>query len=106
MKLAFIFSLLLPFAAALHASEAGVVDWHKAQIGVPLTHSHSLSPAFHRFGTGTAKKSTKSVVLTVTSANVLAALDPVNGDLGESTVDNYANYVDLCRSMEICVRPI
>ena len=75
---------------ALHASEAGVIDWHKPQIGVPLIFSQSLAPTFHRV---TQKHSneygialndtTQSVILTATSANVLAALDPVKGGIGE-----------------------
>lgn len=70
------------FSHALHASEAGVVDWHKPLAGVPLTHSHSLSPTFHRFSSGVQKKSTQSLVLTATHSNVLAALDAVSGNLG------------------------
>lgn len=73
---------LLPLSLALHASEAGVVDWHKPLVGVPITHSQSLSPTFHRFSTGSSRKSTQSVILTTTSSNVLAALDPVKGDVG------------------------
>ncbi|KAI5117724.1 hypothetical protein M0805_006209 [Coniferiporia weirii] len=72
---------LLPVSLALHASEAGVVDWHKPFVGVPITHSHSLSPTFHRFSTGSSKKSTQSVILTATSSNTLAALDPTTGDI-------------------------
>jgi hypothetical protein len=65
--------LLLPaFASALHESEAGVVDWHKQNIGVPLPNS----PKIHRTGP------TKGYLLTATSSNVLAALNPANGNLG------------------------
>ncbi|THH04236.1 hypothetical protein EW145_g5667 [Phellinidium pouzarii] len=71
---------LFPVTLALHASEAGIVDWHKPLVGVPVTHSHSLSPSFHRFSTGSSK-STQSVIVTATSSNVLAALDPVLGDI-------------------------
>jgi ER membrane protein complex subunit 1 len=73
---------LLPFTFALHASEAGVVDWHKPLMGLPITHSDSSEPSFHRFKSknGT-NKITKSVVLSATNANVLAALDAANGDI-------------------------
>ncbi|THH31554.1 hypothetical protein EUX98_g2645 [Antrodiella citrinella] len=62
---------------AIHASEAGAIDWHKALIGLPLTALHT-GPSFHRtedwqFG------ATQSVVLTATASNVLAALHPENG---------------------------
>jgi hypothetical protein len=64
---------------ALHESEVGVVDWHKSLIGVPLSGSLSTAPVFHRVDTG---RETKSVVITATDSNVLAALDPVNGSVG------------------------
>ncbi|CAL1698629.1 unnamed protein product [Somion occarium] len=59
-------------AYALHPSEAGVVDWHKALLGVPLTR-----PDFHR--TTGAHGATRSVVLTATSNNVIGAVHPENG---------------------------
>ena len=80
-------------AYSLHASEAGVIDWHKQLVGVPLVISQSLAPTFHRV---TQKRkneygialndTTQSVVLTATSSNVLAALEPVTGQVGESVV--------------------
>ena len=65
---------------ALHASEAGVVDWHKSFAGVPLIDSMSTSPKFHRIYS--ADSSTRSLVYTATSANVLAALDTLSGEIG------------------------
>ncbi|OCH86588.1 DUF1620-domain-containing protein [Obba rivulosa] len=65
--------------SALHASEVGIVDWHKIFIGVPLIGSSSISPTFHRVGS--ADGLTQSVVLAATSSNVLAALSPVNGSI-------------------------
>ncbi|EJD05202.1 DUF1620-domain-containing protein [Fomitiporia mediterranea MF3/22] len=79
--LLFVIFWLLSAVYALHASEAGVVDWHKPFIGVPFTHSQSLAPTFHRFNAGTGRRSTKSVVLSATSSNVLAALDAVAGNI-------------------------
>jgi hypothetical protein len=63
----------------LHESDVGVVDWHKRLVGVPLTSSISTAPVFHRVE---KRQSTKSVVLTATGSNVLAALNPVNGSVG------------------------
>lgn len=78
-----LFSILLgaTCAYALHASEAGVLDWHKPQVGVPLVHSPSTAPTFHRrqYESG----ATRSIVLSATQSNVLAALHPNNGSLGE-----------------------
>lgn len=84
----------LPAVFALHETEAGVVDWHKPLIGVPLTFSHSLSPTLHRFGAGRSKKSTQSVILTATEANVLAAVNPVNGSLGNLSLHICQNEVN------------
>ncbi|KAH8102954.1 hypothetical protein BXZ70DRAFT_889895 [Cristinia sonorae] len=70
-------SLISPILA-IHASEAGIIDWHKPLVGVPLISSHHTAPSFHR--TENARdRSTKSVVLTTTASNVVAALHPENG---------------------------
>lgn len=68
---------------ALHASEAGVIDWHKQFIGVPSP--GSVAPVFHHFNTTEASASeiSRSLILTGTASNVLAALDPVTGEVGE-----------------------
>ncbi|TFK50623.1 DUF1620-domain-containing protein [Heliocybe sulcata] len=71
---------LLPgLACALHESEAGVVDWHKTLVGVPLAYSPSIAPAFHRVHD--TANTTRSVILTATGNNVLAALNPVDGSV-------------------------
>ena len=67
-------------AFAIHASEAGVVDWYKPLIGDTLTGNPHLSPVFHRVGE--VNESTKSYVLSATTSNVLAALHPENGTIG------------------------
>ena len=67
-------------ALAIHASEAGVVDWYKPLIGDTLTGNTHLSPIFHRVGE--PDEPTKSFVLTATTSNVLAALHPENGTIG------------------------
>ncbi|KAF9817392.1 hypothetical protein IEO21_03446 [Rhodonia placenta] len=64
---------------ALHSSEAGIVDWHKPLVGVPLYSTLSTAPAFHRISEADGR--THSVVLTATASNVLAALDPVDGTI-------------------------
>ena len=69
---------LVGVVAALTESDAGVVDWHKRLVGVPLTTFPSTAPVFHRVGT----KNTKSVILTATEQNILAALNPVDGSIG------------------------
>lgn len=68
---------------AIHAEEAGVVDWHKELIGDTLTGNPALGPVFHRVGE--ENEATKSYVLTATTSNVLAALHPENGSIGASS---------------------
>ncbi|KAF8963227.1 hypothetical protein BDZ97DRAFT_1038548 [Flammula alnicola] len=59
---------------ALHESDVGVVDWHKHLVGVPLTGSITTAPSFHRVAN-------RSIILTATGNNVLAALEPVDGSV-------------------------
>ncbi|KAG7447298.1 DUF1620-domain-containing protein [Guyanagaster necrorhizus] len=61
----------------IQESDAGIIDWHKLLVGVPLVDSTSAAPIFHRVG----GKNTKSVILTATKQNVLAALNPVDGSV-------------------------
>lgn len=77
MRLLF-FSILAVLAStvwALHESDVGVVDWHKHLIGVPLLQSLATAPVFHRVGS-------RSLILTATANNVVAALDSDNGTVG------------------------
>lgn len=73
-------SLAVLPALAIHASEAGVVDWYKPLIGDALTGNPYLSPAFHRITQDNGN--TKSLVLAATSSNVLTALHPEDGSIG------------------------
>ncbi|KZT08987.1 DUF1620-domain-containing protein [Laetiporus sulphureus 93-53] len=76
------FSLLKHLLApswALHASEAGVVDWHKPLIGIPLTSAPSAAPSFFRLEK--SDRTTHSLIITATASNVLAALDPLDGSI-------------------------
>jgi hypothetical protein len=77
--------LLSPFIAlislcavsnALLEADVGVVDWHKQLIGVPLAVSLSTSPSFHRV-------ENRSLIITTTESNVLAALEPEDGSVRE-----------------------
>lgn len=61
----------------IQESDAGIIDWHKRLVGVPLVDSTSTAPVFHRVG----GKNTKSVILAATEQNVLAALNPVDGSV-------------------------
>ncbi len=62
----------------IQESDAGIIDWHKRLVGVPLVDSTSTAPVFHRVG----GKNTKSVILAATGQNLLAALNPVDGSVG------------------------
>ncbi|KAF9516661.1 hypothetical protein BS47DRAFT_1340546 [Hydnum rufescens UP504] len=71
-----IFSVASVFS--LHESDAGVTDWHKPLVGIPLTHSISTSPRFHRIFD---HKGTESRVFVATKRNTLASLDPILGTI-------------------------
>ncbi|KDR78137.1 hypothetical protein GALMADRAFT_94668 [Galerina marginata CBS 339.88] len=59
---------------ALHESDVGVVDWHKHLVGVPLSGSISTAPSFHL-------ADNRTIILTATGNNVLAALEPEDGSV-------------------------
>ena len=61
---------------AIYQSDVGVVDWYKQLVGVPLVASSSTAPAFRRV-------EGKEIILTATTSNVLAALSPEDGHVGE-----------------------
>ncbi|THH17682.1 hypothetical protein EW146_g3182 [Bondarzewia mesenterica] len=63
---------------ALHESEAGIVDWYQANIGVPLSESLSTGPSFH---SKHGQPPTEGLLLSATSSNVLAALNAGNGSV-------------------------
>lgn len=62
---------------AIHKTDVGVVDWYKKLVGVPLSGNIVTAPTFRRVGG-------KSVILTATTSNALAALSPGDGHVGES----------------------
>lgn len=61
---------------ALHEADVGVVDWHKQLIGVPLGGSLSTSPSFYQV-------ENRSLIISATDSNVLAALEPEDGSIRE-----------------------
>jgi hypothetical protein len=67
-------------ATAIQKSLAGVVDWHKALIGVPRL---DLEPSFQRIPALNGSDVLQDVVVTVTDHNVLAVLDPADGNISE-----------------------
>lgn len=71
---------------AIHESDVGVVDWHKHLVGVPLSGIPTTAPSFYRAGN-------KSIILTATANNVLAALEPANGALRTWIAVNISVYV-------------
>ncbi|KDQ19878.1 hypothetical protein BOTBODRAFT_27299 [Botryobasidium botryosum FD-172 SS1] len=63
--------LALDVSAALAAS----VDWHQDHIGIPLVDRISTAPVFYRPPAGNTS------IITATRSNVLASLNPENGDI-------------------------
>jgi hypothetical protein len=76
---ALVFASLCSTVLALYESDAGVVDWHRPLVGVPLTSSLGTAPTFHAIP---RRPPTEALLLTATSGNVLAALRASNGQLG------------------------
>jgi hypothetical protein len=79
---------------AIYASQAGQIDWHEQYIGPAYVHSTALQPRFHRVGGG--RTPAQAVYLTATQRNVLAALNPSEGNLG--TCRGYFFYSPLIKS--------
>ncbi|PPQ71078.1 hypothetical protein CVT25_007866 [Psilocybe cyanescens] len=75
-------SLSLSFvqpAWALHESDVGVVDWHKQLIGVPLSGAVPSAPSFLHYKAD--EGSNRTIIVTATGNNVLAALEPEDGSV-------------------------
>jgi ER membrane protein complex subunit 1 len=66
-------SWLCTFVTALHADEAGVIDWHHKLIGTPLEGSTFLHKPIAGSG---------ALAFTLTDRNVLAALNLRDGAIG------------------------
>jgi hypothetical protein len=67
-------------ATAIQKSLAGVVDWHTALIGVPRA---DLSPSFQRIPALNGSGVDQDVLVTVTDHNVLAVLNPADGNISK-----------------------
>lgn len=67
-------------ALAIQKSLAGVVDWHKRLIGIPR---EDLAPSFHRIPAINGSNVDQDVIVAVTDHNVLAVLDPADGNISK-----------------------
>ncbi|KIJ47261.1 hypothetical protein M422DRAFT_66579 [Sphaerobolus stellatus SS14] len=79
---------------ALHQSDAGKIDWHKEQIGIPRTESLAVAPKFQLVA-GPIKR---SVVITVSKDNVLAAVNAPDGALAWRHVLDPFDLIGIYRS--------
>lgn len=73
--------LLLCLGAVLAAQALPdtIKDWHKPLAGIPITHTRSLAPRFHRRQEG---RRTHSHIYVATEKNTIAALQPTYGTIG------------------------
>lgn len=79
-------SLLPSPALSILARDPGVVDFHIPLIGPPITSQspNSPSPKFHYAARPTVQvERPPAIIFTATEKNVLAALRPNKGDIGE-----------------------
>ncbi|KAG8768084.1 hypothetical protein FRC12_005774, partial [Ceratobasidium sp. 428] len=65
---------LLSHVFALEETEAGVIDWHQELVGVPVTNSAKILPAFIRSDPTSPNK--KTGIAVVTKSNVLSVINP------------------------------
>lgn len=78
MLFALVTWLFIAVAGALHADEAGIIDWHHQLIGTPLEGSTFLHKPVAVSG---------ALAFTLTGKNVLAALNPRDGGIGTSSYE-------------------
>lgn len=102
-------------ANALLETQAGVIDWNRAQIGVPLTRSIATAPSLHA-PTRKSRLKTKAppgegLLISGTNSNVLGVVRANNGSVGRYAVVlcNARAIVDSCtvaqtNSMEVDIR--
>jgi hypothetical protein len=82
-RLAAFLTLFIPSTTnALYASQVGHIDWHESYIGTPSTHSSELTPRFHKIGGYSGGPPAQALYLSATQKNVLAALNPSEGNIG------------------------
>ncbi|PVG00098.1 DUF1620-domain-containing protein [Serendipita vermifera] len=81
-RLAAFLTLFIPSTTnALYASQVGQIDWHETYIGIPSTHSSELTPRFHKVGGYSGGPPAQALYLASTQKNVLAALNPSEGNI-------------------------
>jgi hypothetical protein len=78
--LVFLLALASTTLAQTRKDLAGIVDWHKPQIGIPLTRQLGGAPAFHPVASPS-----EDSIFTLTKSNVLASLSPIDGSIGKDT---------------------
>lgn len=72
-----IWTCILGYTSALQLSDAGVTDWYKPFVGIPLAHSPKVSPRFIERG-----QSSGSSVLLASQKHFLASLSIIDGSIG------------------------
>ena len=72
-----ILTCILPYASALLRPDAGVTDWYKPFVGLPLTHFPKVSPRFIERG-----QPSGSSILLASQKHFLASLNPIDGSIG------------------------
>ena len=82
MLLALVAWVFVSVVTALHADEAGVIDWHHKLIGTPLEGSTFLHKPIAGSG---------ALAFTLTDKNVLAALNLRDGAIGSDQNVTKAN---------------
>ncbi|SGZ04989.1 BQ5605_C032g11103 [Microbotryum silenes-dioicae] len=76
--------LLLTVLHSTAARALGSPDWHRVQIGLPRERVDFTAEPLHQFrhvASHDESSRKRSILLTVTNKNILAALDPANGTL-------------------------
>ena len=73
MLFALVTWIFVAVVGALHADEAGVIDWHHKLIGTPLEGSMFLHKPVAASG---------ALAYTLTDKNIIAALNPRDGGIG------------------------
>lgn len=67
---------------AIYASQVGQVDWHQQYVGIPIVNLPALAPRMHRMGGTQPGQPAQAVILAATMKNVLAAINPSEGNIG------------------------
>lgn len=105
----------LASANALLESQAGVIDWNKAQLGVPFTRSIATAPSLHapprKSRLKTKAPPGEGMLISGTHSNVLGAVHANNGSVGRYAVVLYnartivdSRTVAQTNSMEVDIR--